>query len=133
MPSKSKSQRKLMGYAYSIKKAGFKSDKFKDAPEYIQQIAKSMTKKQLMDFAKTKEDDLPKKKNENIMSFSEFVNERRLVKKSFTDMQPYGVAGIEYEDLNQIVFVELNGEILEIEENDLDKFMENNQNAQIIK
>lgn len=59
--SKSKSQRHLMGYAYSIKKAGKDSKEYKDASKSIKDLADSMTLKQLKDFASTKEKGLPKK------------------------------------------------------------------------
>ena len=59
MPAKSKSQRRLMGYAYAIKKAGKKSEKYKEAPQSVKDVADSMTKKQLEKLAKTKHKKLP--------------------------------------------------------------------------
>ena len=64
MPAKSKSQRHLMGYAYSVKKAGKKSKKskkYKEASQSVKDLADSMTLDQLKDFATTKEKGLPKK------------------------------------------------------------------------
>ena len=77
MPSKSKSQQKLMGQAYAYKKGELKDDDLN--PKYaerIKEIADSMTKKQLKDYASTKHKNKPEKvKNEsNIMKFEKFVN-----------------------------------------------------------
>jgi hypothetical protein len=89
MPSKSKTQRRLMGWAYSVKKAGKKSKKYKEAPQNIKDLADSMTKKDLKDFAKTDHKGLPekkKKKNEShIKSFSDFVFERYGIGKGYPD------------------------------------------------
>lgn len=70
MPSKSKQQRQLMGYAYAIKKAGKKSKKYKEASQSVKDLADSMSLDKLKDFASTKEKGLPnkvkkKKKNES--------------------------------------------------------------------
>jgi hypothetical protein len=72
--STSKSQQRLMGQAYAYKKGDLKSKDLN--PEYadkIKDLAKSMTKKQLKDFASTKHDKLPNKvKESKILNFSEF-------------------------------------------------------------
>ena len=76
MPSKSKSQQRLMGLAYAYKSGDVKSKDLN--PKYadeVKQISKSMTKKQLKDFAKTKHKGLPEKVEERIMNFSSFVKE----------------------------------------------------------
>jgi len=71
MPSKSKSQRRLMGWALACKMG-----KSKNCPENIDKIAKSMKEEDIKDFAKTKHKSLPdKKKNENIMNFYSFIKE----------------------------------------------------------
>lgn len=59
MASKSKSQRRLMGYAYSIKKKGKKSKEYKKAPKLVRGVADSMTLAELRDFAETLETTLP--------------------------------------------------------------------------
>jgi hypothetical protein len=91
MPSVSKSQQRLMGQAYAYKTGDIK---LKDLdPKYadeIKDLAKSMTKKQLRDFAKTSHKGLPetksKKKNESrIMNFDSFVNENILNFYTFED------------------------------------------------
>lgn len=76
MPSKSKTQQRLMGQAYAYKTGDLKS-KDMDAryADEIKKIAKSMTKKQLRDFAKTKHKGLPEKIEERIMKFDSFVKE----------------------------------------------------------
>lgn len=81
MPSVSKSQQRLMGQAYAYKTGELK---LKDLnPEYadeIKDLAKSMTKKQLKDFASTKHDKLPNKvKESKIMNFESFneLHEKR--------------------------------------------------------
>lgn len=76
MPSKSKSQQRIMGLAYAYKSGDVKSKDLN--PKYaedIKKISKSMTKKQLKDFAKTKHKGLPDKVEERIMSFKTFVSE----------------------------------------------------------
>lgn len=74
MPSVSKTQQRLMGQAYALK-TGKKKKKDLD-PKYadeISDLAKSMTKKQLKDFAGTKHDKLPEKVEERrIMTFESF-------------------------------------------------------------
>lgn len=83
MPSVSKSQQRLMGQAYAYKTGELK---LKDLnPEYayeIKDLAKSMTKKQLKDFASTKHDKLPNKVKEsktmNFESFNELHEKRGL-------------------------------------------------------
>ena len=77
MPSKSKSQQRLMGAAYA-----YATGKNKDVPEEIKNVAKSFMKsgkkkgkKALRDFAKTKHKSLPEKIKENfnhILSFDDF-------------------------------------------------------------
>lgn len=83
MPSVSKSQQRLIGQAYAYKKGELKAKDLN--PKYadeIKDLADSMTKKQLKDFAKTDHKGLPEKKkkkskkNESrIMDFQSFVNE----------------------------------------------------------
>jgi len=73
MPARSKTQQRLMGQAYAYKTGELKS---KDMdPEYadeIKKLAKSMTEKQLRDFAKTKHKNLPEKVEEKIKRFDSF-------------------------------------------------------------
>ena len=54
MPAKSIKQRKFMGMVMAAKKG-----KLKDPSEAVTKIAKSMSKKQVEKFAKTKEKGLP--------------------------------------------------------------------------
>lgn len=86
MPSKSKSQQRLMGQAYAYKKGDLKAKDLN--PKYadeIKDLAKSMTKKQLEDFAKTDHKGLPQKVKEGrIMNFQSFVNESRYSSENFT-------------------------------------------------
>lgn len=67
MPSTSKTQQRLMGVAYSVKKGDVKL-KDVDAAyrEKVQQLVASMTLQQLKDFAETKHKDLPEDIQENI-------------------------------------------------------------------
>lgn len=74
MPSKSKSQQRLMGLAYAYKTGEVKAKDLN--PEYadeIKKLAKSMTEKQLKDFAKTKHKNLPERVEERIKRFDSFV------------------------------------------------------------
>jgi hypothetical protein len=66
MPSTSKSQQRLMGVAYAVKKGDMTLDEV-DA-EYrdkVQELVANMTLKQLKDFASTKHDGLPDKVDED--------------------------------------------------------------------
>ena len=81
MSAKSKSQRHLMGYAYSVKKAGKDSKKYKDSSKTIKDLVDSMTLKQLDDFASTKEKGLPKKvKKKTNESFGDDNNKKQYQK-----------------------------------------------------
>jgi len=59
MPSTSKSQQRLMGMAYSLKKGEMDP---KDASQEVKDLADSMTLQQLKDFASTKHEGLPEVK-----------------------------------------------------------------------
>jgi hypothetical protein len=82
MPSTSKAQQALMGQAYAIKTGKMKPSELN--PEYKDQIvnlAKSMSEKDLKDFAETKASNLPDKVGENeIPMFNEFLNEEKAIK-----------------------------------------------------
>jgi len=76
MPSKSKSQQRLMGQAYAYRKGKLKKKDIN--PKYfktIKKLADSMKLKDLKDFAKTKSKKLPNKvkKESNILSFKDFI------------------------------------------------------------
>jgi major membrane immunogen (membrane-anchored lipoprotein) len=75
MPAQSKKQQRLMGQAYDYKKGDLK---VKDMdPKYVDEIkklSKSMTEKQLRDFASTKHEGIPEKVEESkVLKFSEFI------------------------------------------------------------
>lgn len=77
MPSKSKSQRRLFGLVYSIKKAGKNSDKYKEASSEIKNLVDTMSFKQLRDFISIDETELPDKIDEKfgyIKSFNEYCS-----------------------------------------------------------
>lgn len=82
MPSVSKSQQRLMGQAYAYKTGELKSKDLN--PEYadeIKDLAKSMTKKQLKDFASTKHNKLPNKvKESKILGFQSFNESNQVLK-----------------------------------------------------
>ena len=59
MPSTSKSQQRLMGMAYAAKKGELDSSKLGPS---VKKLMESMSKKQLKDFAKTKHEGLPERK-----------------------------------------------------------------------
>lgn len=77
MPAKSKSQKRLLSYAYAYAKGDAP-----DAPESIKKVSRSFMKKgkkrglkALRDFAKTKESKLPQTVDESIViSCSEFLS-----------------------------------------------------------
>ena len=63
MPSVSKAQRRLFGMTYCYKKGECKLSDFPESVrEKVKKLAKSMTLKQLRDFAKTPEKKLPRRK-----------------------------------------------------------------------
>ena len=90
MPSKSKTQQRLMGAAYA-----FATGENKDVPKAAKDVAKSFIKKEtegsknksekekgkkraikkLRDFAKTSHDNLPEKVEEKILTFGKFITE----------------------------------------------------------
>jgi len=74
MPSKSKSQQRLFGMVHACQNKG------KCASKEIKKIAKSISKEDAKDFAKTKHEGLPnkvkKKKKNKKMSFKEYVELR---------------------------------------------------------
>ena len=74
MPSVSKTQQRLMGQALAYKRGEIKAkDLNPDYADEIKKLAKSMTEKQLKDFASTKHKNLPEKvKESNVMSFDSF-------------------------------------------------------------
>jgi hypothetical protein len=80
MPAVSQAQQKLMGMAYALKKGDMKPG---DASQEVKDLADSMTLQQLKDFAETKHDNLPVKKEseesskklKNVKTFEEFVSE----------------------------------------------------------
>ena len=63
MPAKSKQQQKFMGLVHAFKKGEVPASKVSQA---VKDAAKSMTKKSVKKYAKTKHDDLPKKVNEKV-------------------------------------------------------------------
>lgn len=73
MPALSKQQQKFMGLVYALKKGDVKSS---DVSQDVKDAAKSMTTKQAKDFASTKHDNLPTKKESK---FEEVME--KLIKK----------------------------------------------------
>ena len=74
MPSVSKTQQRLMGQALAYKRGEVKAKDLNPAyADEIKKLAKSMTEKQLKDFAVTKHKNLPEKvKESNVMTFDSF-------------------------------------------------------------
>jgi hypothetical protein len=90
MPSRSKTQQRLMGAAYA-----FATGENKDVPKAAKDVAKSFIKNEtegsksktakekakkrainkLRDFAKTKHDKLPEKIEEKVLTFNQFIKE----------------------------------------------------------
>jgi len=80
MPAVSKTQRRLMGIAWAVRKGDLKRS---EVDQEVLDIADSKTFKDedLLKFAKTKEEGLPNKVSDSfIQSFSEFINERNFLK-----------------------------------------------------
>ena len=68
MPSKSKTQQRLMGVAYAVKNGDMQlSDVDSNYRDKVESLVDGMTQKQLKDFAETKHDDLPEEITEGIM------------------------------------------------------------------
>ena len=73
MPSRSKTQQRLIGQAYAYKTGDLKAkDLNPDYADEIKKLSKSMTQKQLKDFAGTKHKGLPEKVEEKIKKFNSF-------------------------------------------------------------
>ena len=80
MPAVSQAQQQLMGMAYALKKGDMKPE---DASEEVKKLADEMTLDQLKDYAETKHEGLPAKKEseetpkklKNIKTFEEFIAE----------------------------------------------------------
>jgi hypothetical protein len=67
MPSKSKTQQRLMGVAYAVKSGDMQlSDVDVNYKDKVKDLVDGMTLKQLKDFAETKHDDLPEEVEEGI-------------------------------------------------------------------
>ena len=67
MPSKSKTQQRLMGVAYAVKSGDMQlSDVDTNYKDKVKDLVDGMTLKQLKDFAETKHDDLPEEVEEGI-------------------------------------------------------------------
>jgi len=94
MPARSKTQQRLMGQAYAYKTGEIKAkDLNPDYADEIKKLAKSMTEKQLKDFAKTKHKNLPEKVEEKIKRFDSFNEsdefEESIVKVKVKDLVEY--------------------------------------------
>lgn len=117
MPSRSKTQQRLMGQAYAYKKGDLKAkDLNPDYADEIKKLSKSMTQKQLKDFAGTKHKGLPEKVEEKIKKFNSF-------NESFSDEEsPIKVKHlIEYlKKFDPEMSVELDKDGWEHEDNPLD-------------
>jgi hypothetical protein len=73
MPSKSKSQQRLMGLAYAYKNGDIKSkDLDSRYADKVKELSKSMSLKDLKHFARTKHEGLPEKVEETILRFDQF-------------------------------------------------------------
>jgi hypothetical protein len=67
MPSKSKSQQRLMGIAYAVKKGDMQiSDVDSEYREDVKGLVDGMTLKKLKDYAATKHDNLPERVPEGV-------------------------------------------------------------------
>tara|TARA_A100001515_G_scaffold79231_2_gene62898 strand:+ start:1638 stop:2840 length:1203 start_codon:yes stop_codon:yes gene_type:complete len=71
VPSKSKQQQKFMGLVHAYKKGEVPASKVSKA---VKDAAKSMSKKSVKKYAKTKHDDLPKKVGEDKVDKTKFEN-----------------------------------------------------------
>ena len=116
MPSRSKTQQRLMGQAYAYKTGDLKAkDLNPDYADEIKKLSKSMTQKQLKDFAGTKHKGLPEKVEEKIKKFNSF-------NESFNDESPVKVKHlIEYlKKFDPEMSVQLDKDGWEHEDNPLD-------------
>ena len=81
MPAKSQQQQKFMGLVHAFKKGEVPASKVSQA---VKDAAKSMTKKSVKKYAKTKHDDLPKKVSEKVKKLqsgeSRIANSRKVEK-----------------------------------------------------
>jgi hypothetical protein len=72
MPSRSRTQQRLMGQALAFKRGEIKSEDLDQRyADRIKKLSKSMSTKQLRDFAKTKHKNLPEKIQEHVFEFEQ--------------------------------------------------------------
>lgn len=88
MPNKSKSQKQLMSWALACKKG-----KAKNCPKHVQELADSMTVKELEDFVKTDTKDLPDTVQESLNAYISEMNEAELEELSKIDESDGSVSG----------------------------------------
>jgi len=103
MPAVSKSQQRLMGMAYALKKGEMDP---KDASQEVKDLADGMTLKQLKDFASTEHKNLPAKKNEkHVVSIDEYWIGLSAGHKWYTQSGNYfGImAGINRDDTDPLI------------------------------
>ena len=113
MPSTSIAQQRLMGQAYALKTGELKSSDLD--PKYrkqIEDLAASMTEKDLKDFAETSHKGLPQKVKENytmtnnyIPTFENFLNEATVPKFSMIDYSKLSPREQQlHGELSQVIF-----------------------------
>ena len=113
MPSTSIAQQRLMGQAYALKTGELKSSDLD--PKYrkqIEDLAASMTEKDLKDFAETSHKGLPQKVKENytmtnnyIPTFENFLNEATVPKFSMLDYSKLSPREQQlHGELSQVIF-----------------------------
>jgi len=113
MPSTSIAQQRLMGQAYALKTGELKSSDLD--PKYrkqIEDLAASMTEKDLKDFAETSHKGLPQKVKENytmtnnyIPTFENFLNEATVPKFSMLDYSKLSSREKQlHGELSQVIF-----------------------------
>lgn len=79
MPATSKTQQRLMGLALAYKRKDISPAKLNPGlRSKVKKLAKSMTLKQLKDFAKTKHDKIPERVSEKLLNFEQFLIEKNL-------------------------------------------------------
>ena len=92
MPAKSKQQQKFMGLVHAYKKGEVPASKVSKA---VKDAAKSMSKKSVRKYAKTKHDELPKKVTEDAGKDFPWANEKELkLISKFIFLSPQGIDGV---------------------------------------
>jgi hypothetical protein len=99
MPAKSKEQRNLMRWALSAKED---ADVYDSAPKKVQDLSKAMTKKQLKDYADTKDAEMSETTFKTFIDWLELYESGAMSEDVFIEQLLKGIA-VEKEHTNNLI------------------------------